>query len=69
MQGVPYAYGAKGPAALDCSGFTKKAYAAVGVTLSDGSFRQASSEKPLSHDLIDDGRVITYRHIRFEDER
>jgi cell wall-associated NlpC family hydrolase len=120
MQGVPYGYGAKGPATLDCSGFTKKAYAAVGVALPDGSFKQAASEKPLSpatdlmagdllfyrwahsdsithvtmyagggwvigtgtpgepeqvvvyplsHDLVNDGRVITYRHIPLKDER
>jgi cell wall-associated NlpC family hydrolase len=119
MEGIPYKFGAKGPALLDCSGFTKHAYAAVGVTLPDGSFKQASGEQPLatagslvagdllfyrwagsdqishvtmyagdgwvvgtgspgqpamvvvyplSSDVKNDGRVITYRHIKLPDE-
>ena len=40
--GVPYAYGAKGPDELDCSGFTKSAYKAIGISLPNGSFNQAS---------------------------
>ena len=120
MEGIPYKFGAKGPGLLDCSGFTKSAYAAVGVTLPNGSFNQTSSEKalkarsslvagdllfyrwpgseqithvtmyagdgwvigtgspgrpaevvvyPLSSDLKNDGRVITFRHVRLADER
>lgn len=120
MEGIPYKFGAKGPALLDCSGFTKRAYAAVGVTLPNGSFNQATGEKalrtaaslvagdllfyrwagsdqithvtmyagdgwvigtgspgqpaevvvyPLSSDLKNDGRVITFRHVKLRDER
>ena len=119
MEGIPYKFGAKGPTLLDCSGFTKRAYTAVGVTLPDGSFKQASGEQPLrtqgslvagdllfyrwaggdqithvtmyagngwvvgtgspgqppkvvvyplSADLKNDGRVITFRHVRLQDE-
>jgi peptidoglycan DL-endopeptidase CwlO len=46
--GVPYAYGAKGPDELDCSGFTKSAYKAIGISLPDGSFNQAEGEQPLT---------------------
>ena len=120
LRGVPYRFGAKGPDYLDCSGFTKVAYAKIGVRIPDGSYNQAAGEKPLvdpavlvpgdlvfyrwagqngvSHvtmyagdgwligtgtpgqpgevavyplaaDLVADGRVLTYRHIRLPDER
>jgi cell wall-associated NlpC family hydrolase len=46
--GVPYAYGAKGPDKLDCSGFTKSAYQAIGISLPNGSFNQARGEQPLT---------------------
>ena len=116
---MPYAYGAKGPDELDCSGFTKSAYRAIGVSLPNGSFNQAKGEQPLAsvarlvpgdllfyrwanhksvshvtmyagdgwvigtgtpgqppkvvvypitYDLRDDGRIITYRHITLPDE-
>lgn len=119
LLGTPYEWGAKGPDAYDCSGFTRAAYAAIDVSLPDGSFNQAEGEQPLedparlvagdllfyrwagkigvshvtmyagdgwvlgtgspgqrkqvvlyplSDDLVDDGRVITYRHITLEDE-
>lgn len=120
LQGIPYKWGAKGPRCYDCSGFTKAAYAKVGVGLPDGSFNQAAHERPLrsanqlaagdllfyrwpgkhgiehvtmyagngwvigtgtpgeppavtlyplSHDLADNGLVLTYRHITLSDER
>jgi cell wall-associated NlpC family hydrolase len=120
LRGIPYKWGAKGPDYLDCSGFTKAAYAKIGVELPDGSFNQAEGERPLtspsgmhpgdlilyrwakskgvkhvtmyagdgwvigtgspgqlgevvlyplSADLVNDGRVLTYRHIVLSDER
>jgi cell wall-associated NlpC family hydrolase len=120
LQGVPYKWAAKGPDHYDCSGFTRTAYARIGVQLPDGSYNQATGEKalraasqlapgdlilyrwpgkravehvtmyagdgwvvgtgtpgepsevalyPLSHDLVADGRVLTYRHVRLADER
>jgi len=119
MRGVPYRFGAKGPHEYDCSGFTKAAYAGVGISLPDGSFNQARGERPLvtpgalatgdlifyrwsgsdrvnhvtlyagdgwvvgtgspgqprevavyplSDDLLNDGRVITFRHLKLKDE-
>lgn len=62
MRGIPYLFGAKGPDKLDCSGFTKAAYAAADVDLPDGSFNQAKSEKPLASAAdLTEGDLLFYR--------
>ncbi|MDO4666181.1 MAG: C40 family peptidase [Actinomycetaceae bacterium] len=40
--GTPYAYGAKGPSAFDCSGFTAYVFAKVGISLPHQSEAQAA---------------------------
>jgi cell wall-associated NlpC family hydrolase len=54
MEGIPYRYSGKGRDALDCSGFTKLAYATVGIELPDGSFNQSVREQA----LVDAGALV-----------
>ena len=62
LRGMPYKFGAKGPNAFDCSGFTKAAYAKIGVSLLDGSFNQNAHEMPLSDPAaMVPGDLIFYR--------
>ena len=60
--GTPYKFGGKTAKELDCSGFTKLAYAGIGVTIPDGSYNQAQGEKPLtSAGELQPGDLIFYR--------
>jgi cell wall-associated NlpC family hydrolase len=62
LLGVPYQYGAKGPDKLDCSGFAKAAYEGIGIDLPDGSFNQATGERPLtSIAVLAPGDLLLYR--------
>jgi len=62
LRGAPFKRDAKGPVYYDCSGFTKAAYAKIGVGLPDGSFNQAVGEKPLADvGEMAPGDLILYR--------
>jgi cell wall-associated NlpC family hydrolase len=46
--GDPYVYGAAGPDAFDCSGFTQYVFAQVGISLPHSSSAQAGIAQPVS---------------------
>jgi cell wall-associated NlpC family hydrolase len=58
--GKPYLYGAAGPAAFDCSGLTKAAWAAAGVTLPHNAARQYSSMPHLTRADLAPGDLVFY---------
>ncbi len=47
-QGFPYVYGAAGPNAFDCSGFTSYIYSQMGVTLGRTTYDQVNNGIPVS---------------------
>jgi cell wall-associated NlpC family hydrolase len=58
--GKPYAYGAAGPNAYDCSGLTMAAYASVGVSLPHSSSAQYGVGRHVSSAELQPGDLIFY---------
>ena len=58
--GSPYVYGAAGPNAFDCSGFTSWVYAQAGKSIPRTSQAQASAGTPVSLDNIQPGDIVVY---------
>ena len=56
--GKPYVYGAKGPAAFDCSGLTTAAWAAGGVPVPAGTVSQKNAGTPASPATIAPGDLV-----------
>ena len=58
--GSPYVWGASGPSAFDCSGFTQYVYAQVGINLPRTSSEQAVSGTPVSAAEAQPGDLVTW---------
>ena len=58
--GSPYVWGASGPSAFDCSGFTQYVYAQVGISLPRTSSEQAVSGTPVSAAEAQPGDLVTW---------
>ena len=58
--GSPYVWGASGPSAFDCSGFTSYVYAQVGISLPRTSSEQAVSGTPVSAAEAQPGDLVTW---------
>ena len=58
--GTPYVWGASGPGAFDCSGFTMFVYAQVGVSLPHNAAAQYSYGTPVSRDQLEPGDLVFF---------
>lgn len=58
--GSPYVYGAAGPDAFDCSGFTSWVYAQAGISIPRTSQAQAAAGRPVSLDDLQPGDIVAY---------
>lgn len=56
--GCPYVYGASGPRAFDCSGFTSYIYRQVGISIPRGATGQYRSGTPVSTDNLQPGDLV-----------
>jgi len=58
--GTPYVWGASGPGAFDCSGFTMFVYAQVGVSLPHNAAAQYSYGTPVPRDQLEPGDLVFF---------
>ena len=58
--GTPYIYGASGPKAFDCSGFTAYVYSAFGISLPHYSVAQAQIGKAVSRGSLQPGDLVFF---------
>lgn len=58
--GAPYAWGAAGPDAFDCSGFTSWVYSQVGKTIPRTSQAQASAGTPVAYENLQPGDIVAF---------
>lgn len=56
--GCPYVYGASGPRAFDCSGFTSYIYRQMGISIPHGATSQYRSGTPVSRENIQVGDLV-----------
>jgi len=60
--GTPYVYGANGPNAFDCSGFTKYVYAHFGYNINRGATGQLSNGVAISRSELQPGDLVFFRY-------
>jgi cell wall-associated NlpC family hydrolase len=58
--GKPYATGGRGPSSFDCSGLTKYAFRAAGITLGASSFAQYGQGSSVSKGQIQAGDLVFF---------
>ena len=60
--GTPYVYGASGPSAFDCSGFTSYVYKQLGITLNRSAAGQTQNGTYVSRSELQPGDLVLFRH-------
>lgn len=60
LLGRPYRWGAAGPNAFDCSGFTMYVYAQIGISLPHSSAAQYYSGRRVSYDELQPGDLVFF---------
>lgn len=58
--GAPYVFGAAGPDAFDCSGFTSWVYAQVGKNIPRTAEAQAAGGQQVSRDALQPGDIVSF---------
>ena len=58
--GTPYVWGASGPGAFDCSGFTAYVYAQVGISLPHNAAAQFGYGTPVGRDQLQPGDLVFF---------
>ena len=58
--GTPYVWGASGPGAFDCSGFTSYVFAQVGVSLPHNAAAQYGYGTPVGRDQLEPGDLVFF---------
>lgn len=58
--GDPYAWGAAGPSAFDCSGLVQWSYAQAGLSVPRTSQAQAAGGQPVARDQLQPGDIVVY---------
>lgn len=56
--GTPYVYGASGPGAFDCSGFTRYVYGQLGVSLAHSSYAQYGEVHHMAKSAAQAGDIL-----------
>jgi cell wall-associated NlpC family hydrolase len=64
--GTPYVWGASGPGAFDCSGFTMFVYAQMGVSLPHNAAAQFGYGVPVSRDDLQPGDLVFFHGLSHE---
>ncbi|MGW3242862.1 NlpC/P60 family protein [Streptomyces sp. NPDC001070] len=58
--GLPYVWGATGPSAYDCSGFTQAAWRAAGVSLPRTTYTQINAGTRISRSQLEPGDLVFF---------
>jgi cell wall-associated NlpC family hydrolase len=59
-RGLPYVWGAAGPAAFDCSGLVQWAFAQAGISLPRTSFAQYGVGSPVASSQVQAGDLVFF---------